>query len=659
MCQKRKINQVSAVHGDDNPNEIFDKYQVEFGYLLNPKAGGHGPSGAEWFYYPDDGIKEKLKNILFPMNSITMLIGGKGQGKTSAIENAFECRTSQIQVLRDYIVVPMFFRRWITDKATDGASAYELIFRGLVKTVKAACEELEYKYPDLRAWINGDEGKNALLSMIKGTNPRASVNYDVRETTESLTERLDAAYKEEPLIYMASLLKMYLSTELSTVHRLLLIVDDIESIKEELFESIIAQILRLYECMANLPKDWQGEREYINLLFSLRPESYKRLCKLDVLSNYSGFTVIKKWQKFDLFDYFFRKQEVLSGDVKENSTYRWTEAMTILRTLCSKYEGKYNNMIMGLAEHDVRQALYICQKILRSTWTAMDPFTDKEELGQRYGFNNISIIRSIACGDNLVYMPDEESIIPNILENTETEDNSVIALYIMSYFAPKDEKQKKRDPITENKERFLEQFNDVFGLVPEHGRDSGKLNADTANALFGESQKEYGKTFSERLLSTIERLKAQGVLIEDDNFITMTVKGREIWNMLQADSVLFEVFREDRYRYADDSNSNALKSSQEITAEGSQSPLFHELIEDLRKNFWSEEKNYISAVIERGGLRKYADLFGITTMTGLLLKGIKCSIDFSGRYSDPAVFDNWRSLSNEINMHTGLQPPTD
>lgn len=656
MCQMRKINQVSAVQGSDNPNEIFDKYQSEFGYLLNPKAGGHGPSGSGGFYLPDGGIRKQLRGILFPMNSITMLVGGKGRGKTSAIKDAFGCETSQIKVLDSYMLVPMFYRRWITDKATDSETAKEFIFKGLVKTVKAACEEFADACPALGGWIRTDEGQNSLLNMIKWTNPRASVDYNTKDVSEDLNARLDAAYRDEPLIYMASLLKLCLSSPLTPVHRLLLVVDDVESIKREYFADSMAQILRLFECMANLPGNWPGENEYINLLFALRPESYQHLKELDVLSSYSGITVIKKWKDFDLLEYFTRKLEVLPAETRNSPDFKWDEAMTILRNLCTKYDGKYCGMIMGLAQQDVRLALEICRRILSSTWTAMDPFSENADRGQWYGFNNISIIRSISCGDRLVYMPDEDSIIPNVLENTEKEDNSVIALYVMSYFAPKDEAQRRRDPITEDKRRFMRQLGDVFGETPEEGRDSG-IPGEAPSAGDGqESGRCPGRSFAKRLESTIDRLREQGILLEENGFMLLTMKGRELWNMLQADSVLSEVFREDRYRDASDKESSSLKSSSELTSDGNQTILFHELINDLRTCYWEEEQKYINAAVERGSLRKYADLFGSTTMTGLLLKGIKCSIDFSGRYAEREVYENWRSLYNEINGLTKLQP---
>lgn len=249
-----------------------------------------------------------------------------------------------------------------------------------------------------------------------------------------------------------------------------------------------------------------------------------------------------------------------------------------------------------------------------------------------------------------------DSIIPNVPENTKKEDDSIIALYVMLHFAPKDEAQKRRDPITEDKKRFIAQLWDVFGETPEEGWNSGTPGeAPSAGGGQGSWQRP-GRPFARRLESTLDRLVEQGILLEENGFMFLTMRSRELWNMLHADSVLSEVFREDRYRDASDKESNSLKSSSELTSGGSQASLFHELINDLRACYWEEEQKYINAAIEWGSLRKYADLFGPTTMTGLLLKGIKRSIDFSGRYADPEVYENWRSLCNEINGLTKLQP---
>ena len=365
----------------------------------------------------------------------------------------------------------------------------------------------------------------------------------------------------------------------------------------------------------------------------MRPETFSRVKKAGLFESYNSLTEFNRWDSFNLMAYFKTKVDVLSDSIRNNDEYKWKDALSILRVLCTKYDGKFAKMIMGLSGQDVRLALEMCRAILKSSWTTRDPFTERGESGQRYGFNNISIIRALSCNDRLVYMGDGDSYIPNVLENTETRDDAIIALYVMAYFVPKKKSEYgsivyvKDQSLAEKRDNLVKDFVDVFGEEPD---ENGSLR--------------------ERLTETVERLKTQGVVLDDYGTLSLTMKGMEIFFMFAQDSVLAEVYREARYREL--KNDESMMSSNELMDGDSrnQGRVFNVLLKDIQL-FLENEKWFIDAASKRQAMSKYKNLFGTATMTGHLLSGIKCSLDFSGKIND--FFGEWDRLNSEIQSRVG------
>ena len=79
-----------------------------------------------------------------------------------------------------------------------------------------------------------------------------------------------------------------------------------------------------------------------------------------------------------------------------------------------------------------------------------------------------------------------------------------------------------------------------------------------------------------------------------------------------------------------------------------QQDIFFELLTRLEEYF-NSEKDLIEAVKKNGTYGKYIDMFNSETMVGHILKGIKNSIDFSGKYNNSNIFKKWSILNENIN----------
>lgn len=619
---KRKINQVSAVRSTDTENPVYKNYQEGFTYILNPEAGSPGESGKEGFYLGGDTIQEPLTRLIrVPMNSITAVIGEQGRGKTSIIKDVFGQINNEIAVNFEngVLIIPLFYHRWLTVGVADPEQGMKDILTYLIKTIRAACDILEESTPGLKEWAGSDAAQLALYSFIKGTNPHALVDSENLHA-DSIEQKLDAAYREEEFIYSASRLKLYLAREGISVHRVILIVDGIESMPGEMQDAAVKQFLRLYRCLRNYPKWWKGANVYANLVLMFRPETYNRMRDKGIFEAYKGLEPLRMNSSFNLMAYFSKMFETLDDSVKNNPEYKWDDVNRCIKSLLTRYSCKFDSMIMGLAGQNVRLALNMCKAILQSAWTVRDPFTRHQGTNLQYSFNNISVIRALSCGNNLVYRgveDDEESYIPNVLENSEDKDDSILRLYIMAYLTPRQTDKDtgaiifaKGKPEPKRREYMENDFQDLFGDDP-----------DGCGIL------------SQRLNEAIKLLKMQGVLYEDDGKLSLTSKGLEILFMLSQDSVLSEVYREARYREFTDGDS--MKSSNELMDGDSrnQGRVFYELLNDLY-GFLEVESKFTEAVRIRRAFSKYKSLFTSATMTGHLLQGIRSSIEFAGKLEE-------------------------
>lgn len=119
---------------------------------------------------------------------------------------------------------------------------------------------------------------------------------------QSEEERIGTAETEESYIYIITQLKYYLTNEKCPYERIMIILDDVESLPYQYQEQLILQYLRFYTCMRNLPDiDMEIKRNiYVNLLISVRPATYKLLKKAEAVSAYSITREIYKTESVDM-----------------------------------------------------------------------------------------------------------------------------------------------------------------------------------------------------------------------------------------------------------------------------------------------------------------------------------------------------------------------
>lgn len=615
---KRKINQMAETCIISGGYDFYESNREQYEFLLNPDPGIKERS---IFYIPDEDMHMELLRLLAePMDSVSVLIGCPGIGKTSDIQNCFQT----------YNGVPRFcdeFKAIILNCTFDGSFPQtdnpEFFEAEIAKRIASVCAAIERNSPSVGKQFYSAAGQQDFLEFILRTNPEAlegTTSFKVK----SIEQTLQLMEKREYFIYAASKLKFYLSMPQTAYERMLVIVDNIEAQQPSSQNQLVLDFSRLYSCLRNIPDILDGKRIYVNLLFSMRTDTYFRLKNLMTVLP-SGVREIRKQMHIALGPYFRKKADLVCGERGKQNYEKWKEAETALFTICEKFDSKYSHMIMGLANKNVRQAMIILKKILSSPiWISKDACTDKSvEGGGGYIFNNITVIRAIACGKSLVYFNSADQLIPNVFYNMDSEDNSIISLYIIAYFKKRYDRFMGGAGSAVFLTDLLQDFTDVFAQAPN---------------LDARIKKTIGYLCKHGILCPGIPKKSWGVSANlDENFFYLSFLGMEIWNMLAADSVLLELYREDYYQEYTSETGGQFKSSYQLMREDNQEAIFIELYRLLSDLLVKEELPLLNAVERCGAIKKYNSIFGVETIVEHLSVGVGRSVDFSGKSESDAI----------------------
>lgn len=628
---KRKINQLSQ----DGKSFLaapgpFIKYEPQLLYFLNHDTGNRDLDDIKKNYVEDGDTVYNLRKILKDsMDSVTTFIGYRGIGKTTDIRYAYSIWNNAIKFWDEEstIIVPFFFSSAVETNDFDVRTEFG-------KRIDAVCEAIMFRN-DLKSFIPEyykTVSTQELYRFLSETNPKAMIMPGF--TSKEIAEKLSVAEHNDFFIYAATRLKYYMSKISHKYQRLLLILDGVEKLPEPFRASVVAQSIQVRKCLMNYPG--YCKRKYnVNLLLSLRPCTYQEAKSKGVIAPDNMLREIYKTSRLNFQKYFSQKRSSVSLALTEKEPENWKSAYGILRSLSDKFEGKYANMILGLTNLDIPMALNVFREILsNSLW-----MTKKDD--DTYIFNNIHVIRAIACGGSEVYFNKKDSLIPNILYSTEQYDYSIICMYIISYFTSKNVDYLEYGDTAENKQTVIDDLCRIFGY---NNKDD----------------QEY-KDFTIHIDEAIDYLCQCGILETNDfnskhdknpllpsQKLLLSAKGNECFNMLRGDSMLTELFREDYYMEVDPDDPKQFQSSQKLMDNNDQISVFIELLIFLYNLFVQCEAPLINRMQSQCTQGIYTNTFGQCTMTELLLEGVNKSINYSGKWGESSIISKEDRLISKI-----------
>lgn len=651
------------IYADSEENDIYRKFKYQFDNLLNADEIPKNDIEFEEMYVNDENFENELFDFLeLYSNSMKFCVGYTGIGKTTSIRHCLELGVSNVPKLETrsrcssskYMVIfPTFL---------DGARRLPGDKFDFIGRVASVCTSLEEKHPKLLKIMRTSQGREGFYQFVRKHTPRILETKDDFAFNDLSHEheikmKLAYAQKNYPFEYYANKLKYYIMSTNFTYDRLVIVLDDIETLSEQQQHEVIEEYLHFYGCMNNT--DVPADVEYrINMLISVRPHTLRMYRHKDLIEKFRGLeafslatnTVLKK-NAIDLsvffkrrFDYYTSRSGIVAGN-KET----WDECYNILMMLNGAFDGKYKTMISNLCFFNVRAALAIYSKVLANRFwiqgnRAKEIFFTVDS--QQYNFNNINVIRAIGCGNSAVFVGAEDSVIPNIFLTTEHDDYSIYCLLVMQYFIKNTAGESDTMDITygENAKtlgEILQQWSDIVG-------EGHKKQLYKALVYLFE-QKVLRKSIEDTDdIRTMDKPES----LNNNSKLYISPRGFELMAMLSRDSVYLEMLRECAWReYDGREGAYSYQSSYELLLQKKQHLIFLDLLEYIDCIREQEESVFFNP---NGNidLEEYRNAFGTSMMVTHLLGGVEKSLIYSGKIYMPMLKDKFSTVKNYIDEST-------
>lgn len=644
----------------ESKSDIYRKFEFQFSNLFNVGEIAKSDMDFEKMYIADEEFEASIDNFLRTFNSCTQFcIGYTGIGKTTSIRHCFNLGVSNVPTLTTPSKLTVGKRMIVFPTFLDGHMQPSKDSFDLSNRILAVCSALENAHPELCDIYNNTDQLTNFYKFIRNHTPHILESTDdawshsTSDENDHIKRRLNYAMKHYSLEFCACKLKYYISRQYDIYDRLVIILDDVESLPEGFQERIIMDYLHFFSAMqnTNYPIDSNFR---VNLLISLRPHTYRIFSsgmRGRMLSAYPFEYPIFKSHSVDLgllfkkrFDYYTSIAQRPIGNQES-----WQMSYDELMLINSAFEDKYKDMISNLCFMNVRKSLAEYAKIfanriwIQSNRPKLDVFSVSSN---EFTINNITVIRAIGCGNSKVFTGENYSIIPNFFYTTQNIDYSVQCLLVLQYF------RRKMDIFTD-------------GYV-EYG-----LNAQELHNVYSEWKYVLGEERLKQLKYVIQHLFKCKILrksimdfddyqsldapesIEETSRLYLSPLGTELMEMLERDSILLEMLRECSWRdYCGRENDYSRECSFEIVRNGEQYKLFIDLLEYVDALRQAEEEFFRPQ--DDIKLQEYRLMFGSTLVVERLLHGIENSLRISGRIYNSVILKKYNQVKKHISESTTI-----
>ncbi len=562
ICINEKYNQESWYRSD-----IYRKFEKQFKFLLNP-----GYDDSEMYVkYKNNNYERAFEDFETSLTSeVRFFVGFAGVGKTTFIKHYFKFRTFEIKRKANALIIPI---GWNGLRVSDDRYQ-EAILDQLVPSIYHA---IEYIYKSYENFFK--EEIDNIISYIKGTRQDILNELTVEEIIEEDNPlkikqiKLMKTQMKFPLEFACSILKYVLEYHNEKkIKRVIFIADDTETLSEATISFLTEMYLSVWTCLQNTKK----HRIIANLLIGLRPHSYRFLKKnLDhgITSPYGIFfennsNVIHKKEIPNIKEIFIKRFEyAIKNTDKPGNQETWEDAKQILYCIVKDFDNSLIDMISDLCHQDIR-AITNCFQMILSNRVWCQEFEGERAFpklnsAQDFRFDIVNVVRTIACGENSVYSGQYDI---HFNQNNFTDIQYRPSFDGSPVFIPNifnDLKTKKCDILAALIMQFLENYQSSgIGTSTDSERITKKVLYDKICNLFisQKSSEDIENVIDYLFQNRIIRKSIFSVdgedsinILNDDDYIYFTQKGSRLLGMLESDSVLLEVFREDiRREYIDE-----------------------------------------------------------------------------------------------------------
>lgn len=612
--------------GDNNlRREFFDCFSIILSscYEDDTKSARYfnkiESDGTSAYYIHQPNIEQKLDEFAqSPGDSEKFLIGFTGIGKTTLLKNYFKILDSNPFYAQDgSLIVYLSVYSDILENEDDLAN----VFSSCLWTV---VEELEKIFPF--SW-SIDEHIDSLYKFIAEKDARKFKEGKVfGEPPKSKYELLTEFANNDQISFLAKLISFLLeriNANDTLIPKIILLYDDIEAQDAELHIPFI----KIAEKISIKLRAATDKRSFaVKSLIALRNYTFRYNFgrQADAMRDYTEDVILKDQipRMKDIFDkrfnVYYENEEVRNAITSEE---RWTTSVELLKNITLSI-AELGDTISSIANYDISHSLKMFLRVLTNhRW-----FAPSEEYYDGSYFINPSdylplkdrTLKALVYGENSVFIDSEDNILPNILSvhMEEKIDTELLSLYIMEYMLS----LQRGHRVT------------LYGKHKIIGKDLRQNITNILNCNDKVDLIEYSieRLYKQRcLLQSIFEAEPQSVNkryayereYHESMGLYLSIRGNKILDLLENDSILFEMFRDDI--------DTSLFGNRTPSANMTQTDRLKYLI-DYCSQLFEVEKNYIQNANQAQYFRTFQGNFIISR----LVRGIRNSIKYYYKIHD-------------------------
>ena len=636
---RAKYNTVYNNDFDSEPSYIRKYLGSEIETVLNPDAGSIHGVDFDSIYVSMPEIEAKFAPLKSKLDSdrCVFLTGVAGCGKSCVLNHVFHI-DKKVHIDNNILLIPFSFNHAIA------AREKEKIITYMVNILKTACETIENEVIK-----NGTaQSDNDFFEYIKAIR-FDDLQYSDGIKTGTIEQRLDQLLKKDPIDYTALKLK-YLLTVFQKINHVVLIVDDIESVgyTMELFPIDIG--LTFWSCLKHQPKKepkvWSSCivvscRHYVYRMIQKHSidEKYTISSGIDsqTLESYPIDDEINISKTVKLSEIALKRTQAL---IKKKDGRRWNDAWITIEYILVKTDSNLGSFIVAISINNMRKALSLIKKVvlnkrwMQRTWygTSRTPGAFTINNINQYNLKSPSILRAIGLEEGKIYVS-EESVIPNILWNTNDSKSDFITLIVLKSYLNQSNENNNNWRIS------LDRF-DLSNKLKELIRDKEVHQYIDASV-------EY-LIKNRLLLRSKNQAQDDGMDISSDNlskirYVYVADGAFALWNQLGRSSVLLELLTDDVF----------MDYTSEIPERQGFS-LFDDVAFDRCLNYLSEmvekERKYRISAKNDGNSVRLNNLIGADFITEQLLNGLVLSRN--AYFKESSIYeDRLQEIQSKINSY--------
>lgn len=601
---------VNSQYGNNN----IEKYlKNEIDFLLAPSADQLNNVDFEDVYISVPLAENFLSSALTYSQSdkIFYLTGVTGSGKSMILKKVFKYHGMAPEIDNNTLIIPFSFDNFPSNPSNLDVDK-EGIKNVYINMLSSACELIEKSYPNLKLvedneddFINTVSKSRADYTQIPNVWPRPTIN-----------ERIKYFMKNNPIPFNTSILKYYLNQKECPIDNIVILVDDIEGAGEEQELIPIKIAYRIITCLENTPKtkDWS-----IHLIISCRNYVYRLIMD-------NSFTAER--QRIETYteseDYHLEKSPSIAAIVnkryqaisKKDKSEKWKTALDTVLALLVGIDSSIGEFILNLKIQNIRKALSVTKRIIyNKQWIQRDYIEESSgaftiDSVKDYDTTPATLIRAIGMRESTIYSSNISDI-PNVMFNeNETDLYPLLVLKYCLQFRSNNKKYANWHDII-NLHVFYNKIDHIFG-------ESATLH----KPLFVKVTQYL--ILNRLLLRSIDQLQNNTMPVNEKNIHEITKvyisnAAVDIWELLNKNSVLFEMYMDDNWL------DNTMRPSNKKKFRGFDLDNFNIAVQYLEKLI-DKEIQLRNHAQNLGTLDEYTELFGKDSICRHLLNGLSNSL---------------------------------